>query len=452
MKQLLPYVANWLLLLGTTIPAVAQTTSPWVEVPAFSATGGYYITINDIQLPSNQAIWALCIDPRGMGPFTTTVFASADDGRSWDRVRMDGSERNLAFAGAGTDVKDLWALDAQQAWAIFISYPSYTKQLQHTTTGPRGFAEAPTQIPGNPQLVRFFTPITGIVLREQQNTDVAWPLYRTTDGGLSWQSIANSPLIISDPTKNYLDSGYLNAVVIGTYCWLTVGHNQLLHTTDAGLTWTSSITPASFTGITFRDAQHGLAYSRVPSASGDMIRLYRTSDSGMTWQLLAPVGKPRSLKIAAVPGSAGTYVSIGGGGDVGSSISYDEGQTWQELDNTLYMSALVADASGRIFASYPNVHEAKLVRLTNSVLAAIAPQTASTSAYPNPTTGRVQLPAAGAYRQVAVLDAAGRQCRTTKLGLSETTLDLSSLGAGIYLLRLDGGTAPAQHQRLVVAP
>jgi len=54
--------------------------------------------------------------------------------------------------------------------------------------------------------------------------------------------------------------------------------------------------------------------------------------------------------------------------------------------------------------------------------------------------------------RVTVYDAAGRQCRTALLGPAETLLDLGSLGAGLYLLRLDGGSAAPQQQRLTVMP
>jgi len=134
----------------------------------------------------------------------------------------------------------------------------------------------------------------------------------------------------------------------------------------------------------------------------------------------------------------------------GTSITRDDGQTWQELGGNEELSYVVANQSGNAWATTTAL--GVLQKYAGSVLATATPHTVAASIYPNPTTGRVQLPAAGPYRQVTVYDAAGRQCRTALLGLAETSFDLSSLGAGLYVLRLNGGPAAPQQQRLTVAP
>ena len=71
--------------------------------------------------------------------------------------------------------------------------------------------------------------------------------------------------------------------------------------------------------------------------------------------------------------------------------------------------------------------------------------------YPNPTTGPIQLPAAGTYQQATVYDALGRKCRTTPLVSTALTLNLAELGAGVYEVVL-AGPSNRQTSRIVVLP
>lgn len=139
-------------------------------------------------------------------------------------------------------------------------------------------------------------------------------------------------------------------------------------------------------------------------------------------------------------------------------------KTWQLLEGvSAFKYYLSTGPSGRAAAAnsaydihstgYPNEAKALFYLLDASVLPTTAPAAATrTSAYPNPTTGLLHLPAAGPYTQATVYDATGRLCCQTTLGAGETTLDLRGLAAGVYALRLTGGPATPQQQRVVVAP
>lgn len=405
------------------MPALAQNYGPWtvvsnapIGIPAFN----YAETTVGLPGPSG-AVWGFTKLPHGMGVTDYSLYASADNCASWQDA-------------APLSIYDLWPLSAQEAWLVGGAAGSSGVVLRHTTTGPAGLATIASQPPIDGRVVRFFTASLGLVLGAVPGSPATWVFYRTTDGGQSWQPVTGLPAIT-------VASSLPQCAVLGTHLWLTDYQGHLLHTPDAGLTWTTAAVPAGLGNLAFRDAQHGLAYTTTD--------LYRTTDGGATWTLVTLPSPYQWSGLVAIPGSAGTY--LGSGTGAGSTrISYDEGQTWQSLGGTDAVRGLVANGSGQVFATVYG--SGRVVRFTGSLLAATAARPPGAGVgYPNPTTGLVTLPAAGAYQQAVVYDATGRCCRTATLGPAETTLDLSSFAPGLYLLHFGGGTAAPSQQRLLLA-
>jgi hypothetical protein len=427
---LLPVVGSLLGLLAAT-PALAQNTpnGPWASVPGAPQPPAPFTPKVLLQLPTPTTVWAVRTGNMGMNSLPTQADASADEGATWQSTSI-------------ANALDFWALDAQRAWLI-MNFMGAT-QLNITTTGPGGFTPAATQVPGTVAFVRFFSSVVGVAIDKVPTGATNWPLYRTTDGGQSWQAIASGPALAPRAQPSA-------CTLLGSDLWVATTQSQLLHTADAGLTWASASTPEPLTQVSFRDAQHGLALG-----SSTARLLYRTVDGGATWALCNPTGPRRLRALAAVPGTAGTYLSVGSTFDNasdtnGTARTSDDGQTWQDLGGTMGLGSVVANSTGQAWASQS--YGGAILQFAGVTLpTSTATQPVVAAAYPNPTTGRVQLPAAGSYRQVVLFDATGRQCYTATLKATETTLDLSSRGAGLYLLRLEGGSVAPQQQRLVVAP
>lgn len=125
-------------------------------------------------------------------------------------------------------------------------------------------------------------------------------------------------------------------------------------------------------------------------------------------------------------------------------------QTVQGLSQAFYRLRQPVAASAARYSAVA------AVALAGSPLAAAAPAAPATLAvYPNPASGQVtlRLPAAasGATRLV-FSDLSGRTVLTHPLrGTTETTVPLpAALGAGIYLVRVQGGGVATKPQRLVV--
>lgn len=441
------YLLSFLALAGATAPplAVAQSAAsgPWAVVPTtppFCNCGFNFTTTHRLQLAAGGTVWATRYNSGGMGAFTSTIMGSADDGQTWQTRAYSGSyNNNNAYGG---EVRDLSALDGQRAWAVLYQYPSHATQVLQTTAGAAAFAVAPAQPVGEVFFLRFFNASTGIAIVKLDASATGWPVQRTSDGGLTWVPITTLP----PATAGTLP---LAVTQLGSHLWATMGQGKVLHTPDAGQTWTVSSAAQDLTQLTFRDPQNGLA-----TGTGNSHPLFRTSDGGVTWNPLTATGARRMTALAAVTGSAGTYLSVGqtstlNGDQAGTAVSYNDGQTWQDLGGTDWLDGLAVDPVGRAWASFYGT--GALGRFAGSPLASRPARPAQLALFPNPTTGTVALPSAGGFREVQVYDVAGRLCLTLPLGQEATTLDLANLQPGLYVVRLLGGIAGLVQQQLVVA-
>lgn len=115
--------------------------------------------------------------------------------------------------------------------------------------------------------VHFFDQNTGIVVGGNE-TDYSPILWKTTDGGNSW-----------NPIQTPENTFYLRALdfVDNLHGWAVGRFGSIIRTTDGGNTWTFQTNPATLTlfDVDFSDYLHGIA-------CGYGIILY-TTDGGNTW-------------------------------------------------------------------------------------------------------------------------------------------------------------------------
>jgi photosystem II stability/assembly factor-like uncharacterized protein len=114
--------------------------------------------------------------------------------------------------------------------------------------------------------VHFFHLLNGIVVGGDE-ADLSPIILKSTSGGSSWNSVSTSA-----------NSYYLRALdFVGNEGWAVGRFGTIIHTTDAGDTWTFQDNPATTTlfDVDFSDNLHGIA-------CGQDIILY-TTDGGQTW-------------------------------------------------------------------------------------------------------------------------------------------------------------------------
>lgn len=148
-------------------------------------------------------------------------------------------------------------------------------------------------------------------------------VYLTSDGGLTWTSILQSPepyrysfSWVAYPGRSRI------FVVIDSVDYLpgTVTHvGRIIASTDAGSTWlgTERIFPGGIAGISMFDELHGLATLAATTESADSLLF--TSDGGATW-ITRPVP----------PGARNPYDVHARGPSTSFARAYDTAsQTWQ---------------------------------------------------------------------------------------------------------------------------
>jgi hypothetical protein len=172
-------------------------------------------------------------------------------------------------------------------------------------------------------------------------------LYHSSNGGDSWESV-NFPIPLDGtwiPLQIQLTSPTSGWVVLQRQTSQAFDSGILMKTNDGGRTWQKYDLPSA-APIQYTSDQEGWLTSR----NGD--KLFRTTDSGVTWQAATPVQYPKALE----PIPEGTTLSGRQAGGLGWAVtstgscsgekstpgftcqsdtslqqSMDGGQTWQEI-------------------------------------------------------------------------------------------------------------------------
>jgi photosystem II stability/assembly factor-like uncharacterized protein len=185
----------------------------------------------------------------------------------------------------------------------------------------------------------------------------AQALFRTADGGSSWQIISPDltreepgvPPNLDPPTAADAPGGKRRGVIytIGPsriragVIWVGTDDGLIHVTEDEGKTW-RNVTPPELTPwskVTHIEASHfdeGTAYAAVDRHRLDDLRayLYRTRDFGKTWQRVS-LGIPEGSFLNCVredPASKGLLYACT---EKGVFVSFDDGDNWQPLQLNL---------------------------------------------------------------------------------------------------------------------
>ncbi|UOQ55445.1 T9SS type A sorting domain-containing protein [Hymenobacter cellulosivorans] len=456
-----------ILLVGSTPFFSATAQSPWEAVP----NAPNYFTdipggdVSGFKSPQPNVVWGMFTKAPVRGYYNSTVLRTTDNGQTWQEHEVAAG--SFTTPPAGSFAENLFALDDQRAWVITQNAVSATRTLLRTTAGPANFSVVSAALPAAFDHIYFFTPTTGVAFVATA-AGSNWQIYRTTDGGSTWTSVATT--IQATGSKESVTPSY---ALIGNSLWLGTTANTILRTTDAGLTWSATRSGIKLTGLTFRDGVHGIAFGTAGGSNtgSGTERLLRTSDGGASWNPVTPQGPVRSQLLTAIPGSGGTYVSWGYysvspnyrlvGSDF--SISKDEGATWQSIiaDENIRYAQLAPSTDGMLWLATSfdyspgryTYNQYMIMRYKGgSVLKAASPQKVlALGLYPNPTTGVVQLaaPAAGG-EQITVYDLAGRVQQTQQLLKGQQQLDLSGRAAGMYQIILSTSQGQRYAQKLLL--
>ena len=255
------------------------------------------------------------------------------DGEHWKAVSVPDA--------AAFDLRAIHAVDADTALAMGAGTGAASRiyrttdggaswQLVVTNAVPTGFWDA----------MAFWDARHGVLFGDP--VDGKFQVYVTSDGGASWKPTPAQGLEALTGEGAFAASGTCIAVAGQHDAWIVTGSAaaaRAFHSTDGGGTWQAAVLPipagvpsrGAFS-VAFLDARTGMAAGgdyREPALAS--LNGARTVDGGATWQA-APVLPAGFMSVlATVPGAPRTVVAAG---LAGSGYSLDAGLTWRELGAT----------------------------------------------------------------------------------------------------------------------
>jgi photosystem II stability/assembly factor-like uncharacterized protein len=291
-----------------------------------------------------------------------TVLRTEDSGYMWQSCAMPPGAEKLDFRG-------IWAWDADNA-VIMSSGPGDQSRLYKTTDGCSHW----TLLYTNPDkdgfwdAIQFTTRGHGILLGDPTSvsnsngkSDLALTIMKTLDGGTTWtrDPATEGSIRVADGTGAFAASNS-SLAIFADRVWFGTGGKSGAHVYMAkfsgpiprlqimcdcagplpsskpelsryvAVPLASGSDASGVFSLAFRDEQHGMAvggdYTKPNESTGTAAW---TADGGQHW---TAAEKPPHGYRSAVAWDAGAKAWIAAGTN-GSDISYDDGKTWQPLDN-----------------------------------------------------------------------------------------------------------------------
>jgi photosystem II stability/assembly factor-like uncharacterized protein len=261
--------------------------------------------------PPGGAVEEIEIDPRNpaivYAAGSAGVFKSTDGGRSWSR-RSDGLPLNVGTTHLEVDPSDPSTVYFQ---------PGYTNWLSKTTDGAGSWKRL--DLPGEPEDPISITDVEVDPSRSGRVYLALFDgLYRTDDGGASWQllpgphAVRNLAVAPSAPSVVYAQSS-----------------GGLSRSNDAGITW-AQVSPRTHA------LDNALAVDlRNPNTIyfGNQDGFWKSVDGGATVRLTLRTTGLNDVSVLAIDPRRPDHVYAGGddGRFWGLSRSTDGGNTWKRL-------------------------------------------------------------------------------------------------------------------------
>jgi photosystem II stability/assembly factor-like uncharacterized protein len=256
------------------------------------------------------------------------------DGASWTAMQVPDAEK--------LDFRDIHAVDANTA-VIMSAGPGAASRIYRTTDGGASWQLQLT----NPDeqgfwdAIAFWDAKNGIMFGDPVKS--AFQVLLTSDGGATWQPVADPQGLAAQPAEGaFAASGTCLTVAGSSDAWFSTGGAQnarVFHSSDRGRTWRAAAVPipagAAARGIFsvgFRDGRVGIAaggdYKEVKMAG---VNGARTEDGGATWTAAPILPAGYMSVVMPVRGAADSFVAAG---LAGSGYSNDGGRSWTVLDET----------------------------------------------------------------------------------------------------------------------
>ena len=282
-------------------------------------TSGVTARLRGVSAVNDRVVWA--------SGANGTIVRTTDGGTTWRTLAIPASEK--------LDFRDVDAVSERTAYALSIGPGEASRiykttdagaswTLQFTNDDPKAFFDA----------MAFWDAERGVAFSD--SVDGTFVILLTTDGGRTWSRAPQTSLPAALAGEGAFAASGTNVAVAGSRdVWIGTTSGRVLHSSDAGRTWsiaTTGVATGDATGIfsvAFRDARHGIVVGGNYQKEREAVdNAAVTSDGGATWTLVKGLGGFRSV-VAYLPGAASpSLIAVG---PSGADHSTDDGRTWTSI-------------------------------------------------------------------------------------------------------------------------
>jgi photosystem II stability/assembly factor-like uncharacterized protein len=295
---------------------------------------------------------------------------------------------------------------------------------------------------------------------------------KTTDGGTTWtQMPSGTCMSLNSIFFTNANTGY----VVGGDYWGYTSSGIILKTTNAGVTWTSTLVNYDLTSVYFPDSHTGYAVGMDSATPYGVI--VKTTDGGITWNKLPVMPDQELYSVFFTNDNTGYAVGYEGvnmkttdggatwtslhipSGSILSSVFFitpskgyvvdwdgdifyttDAGETWTAdssgTENILYSVFFTDSTTGYTLGAMSNILKKGYGGWTS--IKEKEPNAQKFIIYPNPSSNEITVETSStpAISQLSIMNLDGQQLITHQITQPKTQLDISSLPSGVYFVRL----------------
>ncbi len=410
--------------------------------------------IEQIQIIDANNVWATAYD----GATTTNIVQeftkTTDGGTTWTPGTINVGDTTLSLS-------NITAVDASTAWVGAYNSASGGGSIWKTTDAGAtwnqqnigSFSGTASWLDG----IYFFDANTGVAFGDPITGSTTFEVYRTTDGGNTWNTV-------STPAITTGDFGYSGSFVgIGSNMWFTTAKGKIYRTTNKGATWTKLNSPIADFGagdtttssgkIFFSDSNNGIIIGSTISGTGSTAtvsgrKLYKTTNGGTSWSAGVTYTQPYNYNLCYVPGTtqlvATGSTTSGTTSTFYSGTSLDNGTTWTQIDTGVQRSTIAffdvnTGWAGGFSGSDPLAVQG-IYKFSGSLA---TPSFTSTGfvIYPNPSKSIVTIASPQTVNgyKLKVTDLSGKIVSSDEFSGVENTVDISNYANGLYFFEINSG-------------
>lgn len=442
MKKL--YLLAAALVCGLTSQLQAQ--SPWVQQNVGYIVPSAYPT--DIDAVDSNVVWTVAASGDGSATPLQLFSRTTDGGATWTSLSWNASPD---FSPSGIS-----AVDSMTAYVLAYNATvgSGGGLFKTTDGGVTWDTVAPSTIFPSvnsfPDLVHFWDAANGVLMGDPENN--YFEIYRTSDSGQTWTRIPQAD--IAAPLSG--EYGLINAYTVwGSHIWFGTNLGRVYMSADSGMTWTASSVVTNVNtvaALAFRDSLNGIA---IKSPASGASSLYRTLDGGMTWAQTIYTGPLFTSDICYIPGTDKVVSVAASQTGRGSSISMDDGATWMLLDTANagttdgYTSLAFVDSTHGWAGGFSVDQTTGGIYKwsgTSVGISTVSNSDQQVVVYPNPAHDIIYISSDKAFAgdvTITVTDITGNVIGRYGYAQSSDPLQVNvqGLSTGVYFIRVDSGSA-----------